>query len=52
MHDPKIAASPACTQDSISEYWHENDSCGLTDCAVNECLTCGMFATECGQTDA
>ena len=52
MHNPEIKASPTCSHEDITEYWHENDSCGLDDCAVNECRDCGMYATECEQTDA
>jgi hypothetical protein len=47
MHNPQIPASPTCAHEDIFEYWHENDNCGVTDCAVNECEDCGMYATEC-----
>lgn len=49
-HNPEIKENPDCehAEENILEYWHENDDCGLDDCAVNECMSCGMFATECG----
>jgi hypothetical protein len=49
MHDPELPASPTCSHESIFEYWHENKTCDLDNCGVNECDNCGVFATECGQ---
>lgn len=46
-HNPLIPVTPTCTHENIFEYWHENDKCGLEDCAVNECEDCGEYATEC-----
>jgi hypothetical protein len=49
MSNPQIPTADNCSHTDLYEYWHENDSCDLDDCAVNECNACGVFATECGQ---
>jgi hypothetical protein len=38
-----------CTHEDqpLLEYWHENDDCGVEDCKVDECRTCGSFTTDC-----
>ena len=51
MSDPQIPPSATCAHEDVFEYWHENDNCGLDDCAVNECSDCGEFATECAEED-
>ena len=43
-----LPSNPDCEHVSVFEYWHENDLCGLDQCAVSECLECEMFVTECG----
>jgi hypothetical protein len=50
-HNPIIEPTPECQHEYQVEYWHENDECGLDDCAVAECSECEMFVTECGMTN-
>jgi hypothetical protein len=46
-HNPTLPISETCNHSGVLEYWHENNECDLKECAVNECVNCGVFATEC-----
>jgi hypothetical protein len=46
-HTVYLEPTNTCQHEYIAHYWHKNKDCLLTDCAVDECLECEMFVTEC-----
>lgn len=46
----KIVEWTCCDEQSLTEYWHENDECGDELCYAEECDSCGEWETLCGMS--